>query len=117
MKNIKLIVLTVSAILFLGIGNGNAQEKESQTVIIRAFEIHTGKKSHMMVTYPDGLTKSTELSVINSGSFEGNDGNSLIIQSEINNWKKQGFIIDDLSTTASSSGTPAIITTIILSKE
>ena len=114
MKNVKLIVLTVSAILFLGMGNLNAQEKESQTVIIRVFEQHRGTTSQMVTTNPDGSTKSTKLIKVDIGSFEGNESNSIIVQSEINNWKNQGFTIDGLSSQSNLVG--AITTTIILSK-
>lgn len=91
-----------------------AQEVNPQTVIIRAFE-HNRKSSKMVVTSPDGATKSIELSNVDLNSFEGNESNSKIMQSEINKWKRKGFSIDGLSTQSNYLG--VIITTIILSKE
>ena len=102
MKHVKLILLALTAILFLEIG-------------IRVFEHNRGNSSKMVTTSPDGATKSIELANIHLGSFDGNENNSVIIQSEINNWKNQGFSIDGLSSQSTYVG--AIITTIILSKE
>lgn len=115
MKNVKLILLVGTTMLFLGMGNVNAQQKESQTVIIRVFENTRGNSSKMIITSPDGSTNSIELETLNINSFEGNENNSIIMQSEINNWKNQGFSIDGLSSLSNYVG--AIITTIILSKD
>lgn len=115
MKNQKRGFLIAVLFLFFGIAQATAQEKDPQTVIIRAFEFTSGKASHMTVTLPDGTINSIGLSVVNIGSFEGENENGKIIQSQINEWKKQGFELNGLSTNTTYYG--GIITTIILSKE
>lgn len=114
MKNVKLILLTLTTLLFLGIESLSAQEKNSQTVIIRVFEHHRNE-SKMITTAPDGSTNVIKLTAVNALSFEGNENNSVIMQSEINKWKNQGFTLDNLSSLSNPTG--AIITTIILSKK
>lgn len=112
MKKVSLMALLV---LMMVSFQGNAQKKAPETVIIRAFEHHRGTESQMVVTSPDGATKSIKLINVDLKSFEGNEDNSIIIQSEINTWKNQGFSIDGLSTQSNYIGT--IVTTIILSKK
>jgi len=113
MKKVSLIALLA---LMMVSFQGMAQEKDPQTVIIRVFEQHIrGTVSQMVITSPDGTIKSIELTNVNLKSFEGNEGNSVIIQSEINSWKNQGFSIDGLSSQSNYIG--VMITTIILSKE
>ena len=116
MKNVRLMVLATITTLFMGINNINAQEKEYQTVIIRTFECNSiPNSSHISITSPDGSTKIIELNnfamTIKNSEFDIK--NSIAIQSEINNWKKQGFIIDGVSNAVYSN---ALVTTIILSK-
>lgn len=114
MKNVRLMLAFI-AILFLGMGNVNAQNVENQTVIIRVFEHNRGNSSKMIITSPDGSTKLIDLATVNLNSFEGNENNSVIMQTEINNWKNQGFSIDGLTSQSNYIG--AMITTIILSKK
>lgn len=118
MKHVKInsqTLLITLFFLFLGMASATAQEKNPETVIIRAFELTKGKSSHMTVTSPEGLTKSIGLENVDLGTFEGDSGNSIIIQSEINQWKKEGFEIDEMSTQMTYLG--GIVTTIILSKD
>lgn len=118
MKNTKRLLLTASVFLLLGTSQGIAQEKTSQTVLIRAFELPAlggGRSSRMTVTSPDGTFKSTDLIEIDAKSYAGAADNSVIIHKEIDRWKKEGFEVDELSTQTSLSG--GIITTIILSKD
>lgn len=115
MENKKHLLLTLTLFLFLGIAQASAQEKDPQTVIIRAFEFSFREASRITVTNPDGSTKTIELSLVDSRTLEGDAFNSVLIQSQINEWKKQGFKIDAMSTQVSD---PArIVTTIILSKD
>ena len=108
-------LLIMLLFLFFGITQAIAQEKNPQTVIIRVFEIRKGKtSSHMTITSPDGLTKSIKLSNIDIEGFEGESENGVIIQTEINLWKKKGFELDGMSTQTTYVG--GIITTILLSK-
>lgn len=112
MKKISLITLITLMVTMISF-QGMAQEVKSETVIIRTLEIWK-KSSKMVVTSPDGTTKSIELSNVDGVSFEGNESNSVIIQSEINKWKSKGFSIDGLTSQSNYAG--AMITTIILSK-
>lgn len=113
MKNLKQFL--VVSVFLLGITNSYAQDKIPQTVIIRTFELFGTKGSQMVVTSPDGTSKTVELKKIDPGNyFIGTGDNNAIIQSEINEWKKQGFTIDGLATIAS---TGLLLTTIILSKD
>jgi hypothetical protein len=113
MKNIKQIL--VFSIFLFGITDSYAQDKIPQTVIIKTFEIFGGKGSQMVVTSPDGTSKAVELKRVDPGNYLiGTNDNNAIVQSEINEWKRQGFTIDGLSTIAS---TGLLLTTIILSKD
>ena len=114
MKNQKRVLLITVLFLFFGMVAATAQEKNPQTVIIRAFELPS-KASHMTVTNPEGTIQTIELSVVDLKTFEGASGNSELIQAQINEWKKQGFVVDGLSTLSSLVG--GIITTIVLSKD
>lgn len=115
MKNLKMITL-VMTMLFLGINKLSAQENTAQTVIIRTFELFGGgNESQMIVTSPDGTTKTTGLKNIDAKNYSicvGNNNN--ILQSEINHWKNKGFILDDVSNTAAGS---LMTTMFILTKE
>ena len=115
MENKKQLFLAAILFLFLGTSQGMAQEKDPQTVIIRAFELSSGKASHLTVTLPDGTINSIDLSVVDLKTFQGESGNSTIIQSQINEWKKQGFELDGLSAISTYLG--GMVTTIILSKD
>jgi hypothetical protein len=111
MKKISLIALLTLMMTVVSF-QGKAQDKEPQTVIIRAFESFR-EGSKMVTTSPDGATKSIELTNVDIVSFEGNESNSVIIQSEINYWRSQGYSIDGLSHSIATG----IITIIILSKK
>lgn len=118
MESKKQALLLVILFLFFGAPNGIAQEKNPQTVFIRAFELPPlggGRSSRMTVNSPDGSFKSIELTEIDAKSYAGAGDNSILIQKEIDNWKKQGFEVDELATQTSLTG--GIITTIILSKD
>ena len=114
MKNVKLILLALTAILFLGVGNASAQEKEPQTVIIRTFEFMMGNESKMIVTEPSGISQTIKLSALDLRKGEGISSNHATIQAEINKWKKDGFEIDAV-TVGSIGDSP--MTIIILSKK
>lgn len=115
MKNVKLIVLTVSAILFLGMGNVNAQNSEPKTVIIRVYEFRGAYKSSMIITNSEGTSKTVELKWISLKTLaDATAANNASIQTEINLLKKDGYEIDGLSSVPYGEG---IMTTIILSKE
>lgn len=118
MKNTKRLLLTLTVFLCLGTSQGMAQEKTPQTVLIRAFELPPlggGRSSRITVTSPDGSFKSTDLTEIDAKTYDGAATNSVIIQKEVDKWKKEGFEVDGLSTQTTISG--GMITTIILSKD
>lgn|SRR5690554_875879 len=116
MKKIKLMLVALVAVLFMGVGSVNAQGKNPQTVIIKVYEApFTSFKAQMVITEPSGTSRSIDLKNINIKSLkEEVSGNSLLIQSEINNWKKEGYQINGMS--GSSLGNISI-TTIILSND
>lgn len=111
MKNVKLIFLAVTAMLFLGMGSVSAQEKS--TVIIRVYEEYK-TNSHIAIVSPDGTIKTIDLKNMKPGNFNESNTNLSIVQSEINVWKKQGFKVDGI---ANTTAVTALITTIILSKD
>ena len=113
MKKINLITVLLLLMTVVSF-QVSAQNVLPQTVIIRTFEA-SKKNSSMVITSPNGSIKSVELANVDIISFEGNKDNSVIIQSEINKWKSQGFTIDGLSSFSNYVG--VIITTIILSKK
>ncbi len=108
MKNLKLIVLTTIAVLFLRVGNLVAQESSSKTVIIRAVEFTMGNNSGYTVTNPEGNTSSVTL----ERGFDLNGNNAALIKKEIEKWKLEGYEITHLSV----SGENIFHTTIILEK-
>lgn len=118
MKKLKLTLVALTAILFLGVSNVNAQNKTPQTVIIKTVEESSGRDSKMFVIDPSGTLKTAELKPLGFvKTFEQNlFFNSTVLQTEINKWKSEGFEVDAMS--HSGYGTNTIIfTTIILSKK
>lgn len=100
MKNVKLIILAVTAMLFWGMGSASAQEKEPQTVIIQAYAEMDGTKSKMSLLVTATDVKSYEIP-LNEVGFknrkEATINNSTILQKEIDKWKNEGFVIDGIS--------------------
>ena len=113
MKNLKIIVFTV--IPFLISNQSYSQEKTAHTVLIRTFEVFGGKQSKMVVITPEGETKTIELKEISPKDYSiGSGENNIEVQSEINHWKNQDFVLDGVSNTSVAS---VLITTYVLSKE
>lgn len=100
MKTVKLILLTVTTILFFGMSNVSAQEKKAQTVIIQAYAEMDGTKSKMSLLVTPTDVKSYEIP-LNEVGFknrkEATINNSAILQKEIDKWKNEGFVIDGIS--------------------
>ena len=109
MKNLKLILLTLTTLLFLGVGNVNAQEKKPQTVIIKIYEFAANNNSKIVIIDPQGNIAEIDLKKL----LTDNEQNIIPIQKEINKWKSEGFTIEGISGGSLASG---IITTIFLSK-
>jgi len=111
MKNVKLIVLTVSAVLFLGVGSLNAQEKS--TVMITT--ITTGREITLQVIDDQNklTTEKFKFSIENPEQF--------ILKVEMDKWLKMDYNIAQTygysSTTGVSSNISTRYETIILSKE
>lgn len=110
MRKLRLILVTTIVALFLGMSNVNAQAKNSQIVIIKAYEFAASGKSKMTVTDPKGSVTEIKLSKILSSEEQ----NTIPIQKEINKWKNEGFVIEGVSSGFDAVG---LITTIILSKD
>lgn len=115
MKNLKLTLVAVTAILFLGMSNVNAQAQK--TVIIKTYELAGSLfKSKMVVTDPSGKTETIIMKTLNWGKIENIVAeNSAILQDEINKWKKEGYVIDGL--TSGGLGDGIMVTTVVLSKD
>jgi hypothetical protein len=91
------MVLATVTMLFMGMTNIHAQEKESQTVIIRIFE-NPVSKSRMYVTPPNGETQIIQLDSPKLGNIDETfPKNDVILQSQINNWIKQDFHVDGMT--------------------
>lgn len=115
MKKISLVTLFALLIMTMVSFQGNAQEGESGTVIIRLIENYTIKDGGVMaVTHAGKTDVTTNLQNLNPKNIQqSGDENAVILEQEINKWKKQGFQVTELST---SSGTAYVITTVLLSK-
>lgn len=105
MKNVKLIFLAVTAMLFFGIGNVNAQEKS--TVLIKARVI--GEYAYVINTVkPDYTTYELK--------NQTKDENALVaLKRELDKWISEGYII--VNSTVSGSFSPTSETIYILIKE
>ena len=115
MKNVRLMLLAITAMLFLGMGNISAQQKQEQTVIITIYEFSAIYKSRMIVVDPSGNSKTVELKTITLKSLEETvAANSISIQSEINKWKSEGYEIDGMTANTSGDSKTSMI---ILSKK
>ena len=68
MKNVKLILVAVVAMLFLGMGSASAQEKSSETVIIRVIET-SAYKTKSCITTTDSEGKVTKIELEKSRSL------------------------------------------------
>jgi len=89
MKNIKLVVLTTMTMLFLGMGNVNAQEKTS--VIINCRLYYNGNCVFETIK-PDYSVEKKETSK-NQGDFH------VLMKQEMDIWISQGYELVDLSNT------------------
>lgn len=112
MKNVKLMLLAITAILFLGMENISAQENFSQTVIIRVTETIRGTGDNF-VTITDSKGK-TSVTMLKKG-FDISGENVVLVQKELDKWKYDGYKITHLST-AGASENGIFRTTIILEK-
>ncbi len=105
MKNVKLILLAVTAILFLGMGNVRAQEKS--TVLIKAYIV--GEYAYVINTVKPDYT-SYEL------KSKTKDENALVaLKKELDKWILEGYIL--MNSTVSRSLSNANETIYILIKE
>ncbi len=109
MKKLKLLLATFIAITVMSISHLNAQ-----TVIIRAIEFPMVYKSMMFVTDPNGETQTIELENLRKSMDKAIANNNVIIQTQINNWKNEGYFINGISNYAMGDG---MVTMIILSKK
>jgi hypothetical protein len=116
MKNVKLILLAVTTMLFFGMESVNAQEKSSEIVIIRVIET-SSVKMPPCITTTDSEGKVTKIE-LEKGWRDELTNNQIHIQNELKKWKLNGYEITHLSTSGSSSGdVPISFTTIVLEKE
>ncbi len=113
MKNVKLLMLAITAMLFLGMGNLSAQESQSEAVIIRLIESYALNDGAMFVTHSGKTEKIVEIQKFRDLLKNPVDENAVILEKEINRWKKEGFRNNTISV---ASGTTYTITTVILSK-
>lgn len=102
MKNVQLLVLTAIAMIAIGFSDVKAQNTEPNTVIIQVFgEMkNTDVAFSLLVTPPDGSNTyevPMETQTLKNRK-EVAIANTKIVQLEINKWKKEGFVIDGIST-------------------
>lgn len=110
MKNVKLVALATMTMLFLGMGDVYAQEKEPQTVIIRVCEFAINIKSQILVVEPDGNLNKLLLDKVTSSNYEESmTNNAMTLQKEINKWRKQGFIVSGMTSTMESANRYTLI--------
>ncbi|HRO75518.1 MAG TPA: hypothetical protein PLP27_05170 [Crocinitomicaceae bacterium] len=115
MRKLKLVVIAVVAMLFLGINNVNAQEKSSEIVIIRVLET-SASRTQPCITTTDSEGKVTKIE-LEKGWKDESVNNQILIQNELKKWKSNGYKITHLSTSGGTSGDiPIFLTTIILEK-
>jgi len=89
MKNVKLILLAVTAMLFLGVENVNAQEKNSVLIQYYILGIRTKSPSYIIQTVQPDYT-TYQLSTKEHG------GEALTeLKKEIDKWLNQGYSITE----------------------
>lgn len=109
MKNVKLILLALTAILFLGIGNVNAQEKS--TVMITTV-ITSGRDITLQVVDDQNNTTTEKF------KFSKESSEQAVLKIEMDKWIKKGYEIKQSYGYAFPLGAGHIrYETIILSKE
>ena len=105
MKSLKLTVLAVASVLFLRMADLEAQE----TIIVKVYEFPANANSRIMVINPEGGVTEIELAKMLSPGEQ----NIILIQREIDKWKREGYKL----THTSAGGLPSgLITTFILEK-
>jgi len=95
MNNVKLVALI--AMLFLGVGNVNAQERS--TVLIRMQ--YMGETSYRITTVEPDYTKS-ELTSSRKGEQEDSD---IILKKELDKWIQSGYKIVSSTNSRTTVGT------------
>ncbi len=103
MKNIQRLVVTAIAMITIGFSDVNAQEQQQpNTVIVQVFGEMKGTDVafSLLVTPPDG--SNTYEVPMETRTLKNRKevaiNNTKIVQLEINKWKKEGFVIDGVST-------------------
>lgn len=87
---ILLLTLMMSAVSF----QGKAQGVEPETVILRVCEFAINVKSQILVIEPNGNTNRLLLKKVTSSNYEESMvNNAIVLQKEINKWRKNGFVI------------------------
>lgn len=111
MKSVLLIVVTF---VLVGMSQINAQSNEPETVVIRMVE--SSLKPQIIITKPEGTVVSIPLEKIrlNYNNDKAYENNSVLLQSEINKWKKEGFKIDGVTHSVYGDN---FFTIIIMSKD
>lgn len=109
MKNVKLILLALTAILFLGVGNASAQEKS--TVMITT--VTSGREITLQIVDNQDNTTSQMF------KFSKDKPEQAILKIEMDKWIKRGYEIKQSYGYASPIGTTGNIRyeTVILSKD
>lgn len=99
MNRVKLIVFLV-VVFFSGTGNVNGQEKNPQTVIIEIYPDAKGMDINfsLLITTPTGDSYEIPMETRTlKNKKESTIKNSKILQKEIDKWKKEGYIVDEVS--------------------
>lgn len=103
MKKISFIALLALMMTMVSF-QGKAQDKEPETVIIRVCEFAINVKSQILVIEPDGNINKISLEKVTSSKYEESmTNNAIVLQKEINKWRKQGFIISGMTSNMESA--------------
>lgn len=99
MKNVKLILLAVTAMLFLGMGNVSAQENKVQSVIISVFAQGVSHNKYTVeVVKPDYSVELKE--------YTTKDNIHVALKKELDKWLEQGYQIMESSSNTIAGGYP-----------
>lgn len=114
MKNVKLMLLAVTAMLFLGMGNVSAQEQHSSVIITT---ITFGREISLQVVDDQNNTTTEKF------KFSTDNPEQAVLKGEMDKWIKKGYSISQAyGYTAPTGGGGAIVNTryetvILLKKE
>jgi len=102
MKRLSLITLLTLMMTMVGL-QGSAQSNNPESVVLRVCEFSINVKSQILVVEPDGQVNKLLLKKVTSSNYEETMmDNALVLQKEINKWRRQGFEISGMTSSMES---------------